>query len=255
MKLTFQDKAPESATVPHCSATEDVGVPLLTSFGRRTSASEFAYGQLRDAIISLALPPGSVLSRNEIARQLGISQTPMREAIVRLQEERLVEVVPQSATRVSRVDLASAREAHFLRLSIELEIVRRLAGSPSPALARVLEAELSRMEAGLAAGNHTDFTAADEAFHSALYSAAEVPNLRALVRSRSGHLDRLRRLHLPSPGKAEAVLDDHRELALAMMSGDARQAEARLRAHMSGTFAEIERLRATLPNYFQTDVP
>uniref|UniRef100_UPI0022EB231D FCD domain-containing protein n=1 Tax=Falsiroseomonas oryzae TaxID=2766473 RepID=UPI0022EB231D len=95
---------------------------------------------------------------------------------------------------------------------------------------------------------------ADEAFHAALYAAADVPGLRDLVRSRSGHLDRLRRLHLPEPGKAEAVLAEHEALAEAILAGDAAQAEARLRRHLSGTFAEAERLRAATPHFF-ADAP
>jgi DNA-binding GntR family transcriptional regulator len=228
----------------------DAVLAALAPLAPRRSAADFAYRQLREAVISLALPPGAVLARAAIANRLGISQTPVREALIRLQEERLIEVVPQSATRVAPIDLASAKEAHFLRLSVELEIVRRLAQSPSPALAGTLRAEIVRMRTARAAGDEAAFVAADEAFHAALYAEAGVPRLRELVRSRSGHLDRLRRLHLPTPGKADAVLQEHATLAEAILAGDAAAAEARLRAHLSGTFAEVERLRADQPQFF-----
>jgi GntR family transcriptional regulator, rspAB operon transcriptional repressor len=227
------------------------GLAVLPSLGRRRSAAETAYEALREALISLALPPGTLLSRAAIAGRLGVSQTPVREALIRLQEEGLIEVVPHSATRVSRIDLASAREAGFLRLAVELEIVRRLASAPADArLAAALRAELARMRELLARGDEAGFSAADEAFHAALYAAAGVPGLRELVRGRSGHLDRLRRLHLPSPGKAEAVLRDHEALADAILSGEPGDAERLLRTHLSGTFAEAERIRAEKPAYF-----
>jgi DNA-binding GntR family transcriptional regulator len=235
---------------PGAAATPEGGLDGLSPLGRRKSASELAYEQLREAVISLALPPGTVLARGAIAQRLGLSQTPVREALIRLQEERLVEVVPHSATRVSKIDLANAREAHFLRLAIELEIVRRLAQAPSPALAGMLQAGIARMRAGLAADDHAGLASADEAFHAALYVAAGVPGLRDLVHGRSGHLDRLRRLHLPAPGKAEAILGDHEELAAAILAGDAMRAEARLRQHLAGTFAEADRLRAASPDFF-----
>jgi DNA-binding GntR family transcriptional regulator len=222
----------------------------LAPMGPRRSAADFAYDSLREAVISLTLPPGAVVSRGAISQRLGLSQTPVREALIRLQEEGLIDVVPHSATRVARIDMANAREAHFLRLSIELEIVRRLSQAPSPALAGSLRAELARMRALHAAGDHAGFAAADAAFHAALYAAAGVPGLRDLVHSRSGHLDRLRRLHLPEPGKAAAVLEEHGALADAILAGDAAGAEARLRAHLSGTFAEAERLRAATPQFF-----
>jgi DNA-binding IclR family transcriptional regulator len=122
------------------------GLAGLPSLGRRRSAAETAYEALRAALISLALPPGTVLSRSAVAARLGVSQMPVREALIRLQEEGLIEVVPHSATRVSRIDLASAREAGFLRLAVELEIVRRLASAPADAaLAAALRAELARI--------------------------------------------------------------------------------------------------------------
>src|SRR5204862_5238583 len=76
---------------------------------------------------SLELPPGSPLSRAALAGQFGVSSTPIRDALMRLEEEGLVEVYPQHATVVSRIDVERAQQAHFLRQSLELEIVRLLA--------------------------------------------------------------------------------------------------------------------------------
>ncbi len=227
------------------------GLAAIAPVGPRRSAADVAYTRLREALISLALPPGTAIARAAIAERLGVSQTPVREALIRLQSEHLIEVVPQSATRVSRIDLAGAREAHFLRLAIELEIVRQLARDPDPTLAATLRDSLARMRALHAAGDHdAGFIAADEAFHAALHEAAGVPGLRELVRSRSGHLDRLRRLHLPEPGKAEAILRDHAAIIEAILAADPARAEAAMRAHLSGTFAEAERLRAAWPAFF-----
>lgn len=222
----------------------------IVPLGPRRSAAEVAYERLREALISLALPPGTVIQRGALAERLGISQTPLREALIRLQAEHLIEVVPHSATRVSRIDLAAAKEAHFLRLAIELEVVRRLARAPQPELAAPLRGALARQRTLHAAGEQAGFAEADEAFHAALHAAAGVPGLRDLVRSRSGHLDRLRRLHLPEPGKAEAVLAEHAAIVEAILAADPAGAEAAMRAHLSGTFAEAGRLRAASPHYF-----
>ena len=244
--------------LPGCMTAPDLapvleaglGAPSLVPLGPRRSAAEIAYERLREAVITLALPPGTVLSRSELAARLGVSQTPVREALIRLQEEGLIDVVPHSATRVARIDLASARETNFLRLAIELEIIRRLAARPNAALAAGLRAEIARLRELHAQGEQTGFAAADEAFHGLLYAAAGVPGLRELIRSRSGHLDRLRRLHLPSPGKAEQIIADHAALAEAIIAGQPDAAERHLRQHLSGTFAEIDRIRAEAPGYF-----
>lgn len=223
---------------------------LIGPVDRRLSAAELAYQRLRGAILSLAMPPGTQILRAEIAAQLQVSQTPVREALIRLQEEGLIEVVPHSATKVARIDLDGARQAHFLRLAVELEMARGLAADLPPALRASLPAHLRRQEGLLALGDHAGFIAADGAFHAALYGAARIEALWHLIQTRSGHLDRLRRLHLPVAGKAEAILAAHRALAEALLAADPARAQAVLRAHLSDTFASIDAMRAAQPDYF-----
>src|SRR4051794_34004021 len=82
---------------------------------------------LRERILKVELVPGTVLSRASLQLEFGVSQTPVRDALMRLQEEGIVDVYPQYATVVARIDVDHARQAQFQRLSIELEAVRRLA--------------------------------------------------------------------------------------------------------------------------------
>src|SRR5205814_7085180 len=91
---------------------------------RDRQAAPQVFKRLRGMIIALALPPGSALSRAELAAQFGVSSTPIRDALMRLEEEGLVDVFPQYATVVSRIDIRLAQQAHFLRQSVELESVR-----------------------------------------------------------------------------------------------------------------------------------
>src|SRR6476620_9060668 len=94
---------------------------------RDRQAAPQVFERLRGMIISLELPPGSPLSRAALAEQFGVSSTPIRDALMRLEEEGLVEVFPQYATVVGRIDIALAQQAHFLRQALELEIVKALA--------------------------------------------------------------------------------------------------------------------------------
>ncbi|WP_160122606.1 GntR family transcriptional regulator [Rhodovarius lipocyclicus] len=216
----------------------------------RPSAAEGAYQALRRAIVALELLPGARLSRQELATSLGVSQTPVREALIRLGEEGLVEVVPQSATRVARIDLHQCREAAFLRMAVECAVVRRLAEKADPGLPARLEGDLARMRGEFLADDMAGFSAGDETFHALLHEAAGVGGLRALVASRSGHLDRLRRLHLPEQGKPEAILAEHGAVIAAIAAGDTAAAEAAMRRHLSGSLAEAPRLQARFPGYF-----
>jgi DNA-binding GntR family transcriptional regulator len=225
--------------------------PSRFQFDRTRHAAPQVFEHLRDQIISMALPPGTVLSRPELAQQYGISQTPVRDALIRLGEEGLVDIFPQHATVVSPIDVAMAGQAHFLRRSVELEIVRTLAMEADPVLLERLRATVARQRMMLELDNLEEFTVNDQAFHRELYDAAKVPDLWALVRRQSGHLDRLRRLHLPIPGKALAVLRDHDAIVDAIAAADPVRAQDAVRAHLSGTLANIDEIRTQFAGYFR----
>ncbi len=225
--------------------------PAKFQFDRTRHAAPQVFEHMRDQIISMILPPGTVLSRPDLAEQYGISQTPVRDALIRLGEEGLVDIFPQHATLVSPIDVAMATQAHFLRRSVELEIVRTLALQADPMLIERLRATVARQRVMLELDNLEEFTVNDQAFHRQLYEAARVPDLWTLVRRQSGHLDRLRRLHLPIPGKAAAVLRDHDAIVDAIAAADPARAETALRAHLSGTLANIDDIRARFTDYFR----
>lgn len=217
---------------------------------RSRYAAPQLYELLRQKIVSLEMPPGAPLSRVQLSAQYNVSQTPVREALLKLAEERLVDVFPQSATKVSLIDIPFAQETHFLRLAIELEIVRELAQQNSASLVSELKALLKRQEVLRDNEDFSAFTQADEAFHRCMYRAADKEALWTLVRSRSGHIDRLRRLHLPVVGKLKRIVNDHSRIVEALEQGDPVLAQQSLRAHLSETLAYIGQIRGEHPELF-----
>jgi DNA-binding GntR family transcriptional regulator len=226
-------------------------LPQLPEFtlDRSRHAAPQVFDRLRDMIIEMTLTPGTVLSRADLAARFGLSQTPIRDALQRLGEEALVDIFPQHATVVRPIEVALAREAHFLRCAIELEVVRTLAARPDPALVARLASNLARQRMLAEEEDVHEFSLADQAFHQMMYVAAGVPNLWQMVRSQSGHIDRLRRLDLPSPGKRPRVLQDHAALLEAIEGGDGAAAQAVLRGHLSGTLSNIDDIRRRHPSY------
>src|SRR5690606_9935619 len=89
---------------------------------RSRHAAVQVYEYLREEIVNLTLKPGMLLSRNGLSAHFDLSATPIRDALLRREEEGLVDIYPQHATRVRGISIASARQAHFLRLATELEI-------------------------------------------------------------------------------------------------------------------------------------
>ncbi|MBL8830956.1 MAG: GntR family transcriptional regulator [Rhodospirillales bacterium] len=222
------------------------------SLERGRLAAIQVFDQLRDMILSLVLAPGAVLSRVTLARQFGVSQTPVRDALMRLAAEGLVEIFPQHATVVSLIDLTAARQAHFLRRSMELEVVRALALEHKPETIARLRGSIEGQRAAARKSDLKGFSDADRAFHRIMYEAAGVPDMWLLMHHHCGQLDRLRRLNLPDLCKIETVLADHQAIVDAIADRQPELAQAFLRKHLSGTLANIEALSAKFPKYMRS---
>ncbi len=220
---------------------------------RSRHAAIQVFEHLRAMIITLNLTPGTVLSRSELANYFTLSQTPIRDALLRLEEEGLVDIFPQYATMVRAIDIRSARQAHFLRLSLELEVVHTLARDAQPALISALQSLLVQQRHALEIDDYDAFIRTDQMFHRQMFTAANAKDLWHLLRRNSGNIDRLRRLHVPIQGKAEAVLHDHADILAAIQAGDADLAQQCVRRHLSGTLAQLETIRARHPNYLLDD--
>jgi DNA-binding GntR family transcriptional regulator len=216
---------------------------------RDRQAAPQVFDRLREMIVSLQLPPGSPLSRVALAAQFGVSSTPIRDALMRLDAEGLVEVFPQYATVVSRIDVDLAQQAHFLRQALELEIVRMLATQHDADVLAELKVTIALQQQFAKAGDFEGFMTADNDFHRQLYAATGKQGIWTLVRSRSGHIDRLRRVHLPSPGKALDIVKHHRLIAKAIEAGDPEEAQRHLRTHLSGTLRDLDKIRTRYPEY------
>ena len=218
---------------------------------RRLPASQQVYEDLRAKIVALALKPGEALSRPSLAESYGLSQTPVRDAFLKLQQEGLVEIYPQSRTMVTRIDVAQARETQFLRTAIEIETIRALALDPGKQKLSPAQEILSQQRlAFLEHGNLSSFSLLDKRFHLSLCTVAGHPELWELVMRRSGHIDRLRNLNLPDPGKASTILADHASILQAAMSSNVAEAERAVRKHLTGTLSAIDKIKERYPKYF-----
>jgi DNA-binding GntR family transcriptional regulator len=236
-------------TSSHNTARPKLSIFVADRLERGRQAAPQVFERLMEMIISLSLTPGTVLNRLALQQEFGLSSTPIRDALLRLQEEGLVDIFPQHATVVSPIDLTLAHQAHFLRRSLELEIVRTLALSSDPRLVARLQGFLVQQQILLEAADFEAFSIADQAFHQHLYEVAKMNEMWTLVRSRSGHIDRLRRLHLPTPGKVQEILRQHRLIVQAIADGQPEEAQKHLRHHLSGTLANLDKLRAKYPGF------
>lgn len=198
-------------------------VPLSAAPVRTTLLRDTVHGRLRDAIVDGTLAPGEVVRDTEIATWLGVSRTPVREALLRLGESGLVRAAPGRSTVVAEIDLAEVREAHAV-----VATMHRLA--VAEAVARLTSADLDRMReanarfASAIDAHDTDAAlAADDAFHAVAVDASANRALATVLDQFGPVVRRLERLRFASVSGADSV-DLHDRLVAACEAGDAEAA-------------------------------
>ena len=199
---------------------------------------------LEELIVGVRLLPGRRISEKEVSECLGASKTPVREALIGLQNAGLVTVVPKSGTYVTPIRIARYLEACFVRLRLESGAVRRAAERHERTERQTeLEALLDRQAEAIGRDDDRRFFLLDEALHEAFFRAAGVPGVwPVLVRTQSDvlrirHLKRTRGIR-----RVERVLADHRRIVDAIGAGDPDAAEAALVRHIGSLDNELERL-------------
>jgi DNA-binding GntR family transcriptional regulator len=199
------------------------------------AASE-AYRRLKDAILSARFAPGAALSDQQFAQELGTSRTPVREAILRLQMEGLVRVVPQVGTFVSRLDLDAIRDALFVRECVECGALEGLAETGVPSLSRdglaPIAAAVAAHRRAVAIDDLEAAMTADEHFHQALLELCGRGGVWPVVRQAREAGRRLRALSVPrlAGGRRSAV--QHRDILAALERGRPAEAASLLRTHI-----------------------
>lgn len=228
---------------------------ILNRIGRSAAGNvgERVYATLRESIVTAELEPGRRLSENELATPLGVSRTPVREALARLREDRLVAIVPQLGTFVTLISPAAVADAAFVREALECKAVRLTAERIDSAGLEELAANIVAQERAEADRDAESFDLLDESFHRTIciHSGHEIA--WSLSRRANGHLDRVRRLSLPDNRYLSEMVSEHRNLLAAIANGDADEAEASLREHLRMVLSSIDDIRAAKPEYFEQE--
>ena len=211
------------------------------------------YLTLREAITTAALRPGRRLSENELARDLGVSRTPIREALALLREERLIAIVPQLGTFVTRISSRAVADAAFVREALECSAVRLAAERIGPDALEGLGANLAAQEQALAVADVAAFDGLDDGLHRALCEASGHAIAWTLTQRANGQLDRVRRLSLPDPGYFAQMVTEHAGVVAAVSAHDADGAELALRHHLRMVSSGLPAIRKTHPEYFEDE--
>lgn len=230
-----------------------IGGRAMPSSERPPPAGVQAYAALRHAIVTLRLQPGQPLSEQGIAQQLGISRTPVREALIKLAEVGLIEVLPQRGTFVRKISLKAVKDARFVREAIELAMLREAVGRLRPGFFAAAR-ELVAAQRTAAAGNDLErFMALDDAFHRSFAVATDRGHAWTVVETQKAQMDRVRYLSLPGATPVDRLIDQHEAILHAVERGDAPAAEAAMREHLGEVLAVLDPLNQLHPDLFEPE--
>jgi DNA-binding GntR family transcriptional regulator len=217
---------------------------------RTATASATIYSDLRAQLVSLQRRPGEVVSEAEIALSYGVSRTPVREAILKLSDEGLLEIFPQSGIFVSRIPLAALPEAIIVRKALEATTAQLAAERATSSQILALHSILQRQREANAAGDSDAFHRADEMFHATIAEVAGYPGIWTLIQQVKVHVDRYRRLTLPQAGRIGRVIAEHEAILDAIEAHDPSRARTAIEFHLESLLGNISATRNINPEFF-----
>lgn len=215
------------------------------TFQRPLTAQEAVLAQLRMEIVAGELRPGTPIRQDAIARRLGFSRVPVREALKTLEGENLVTYQPRRGYFVAALDFEELAEVYNVRRLLEGEAVRL-------AMAKMTGDDIERMEQAAhdieeaaASGQFAALAAANRRYHFALFEPSGQQHLVRIIRNLWDSSDAYRSLYFTAPENREAVNREHREILVAVVSSDVNKVVRLLQVHRDNALQEIRKLLQT----------
>lgn len=189
------------------------------------------------------LPANALVSDRELCERYTLSRTPVREAVLRLRDERLVEIVPRRGVRVLPLLAEDVREIHQVVRALEREAALAVAATgPTRANLADIERAVAAMEGAVAAGERERWAVADACFHAGIVAASGNERLAGIYHSLRGVTDRARHFALHLRELPLASTREHRAMLEAVLDGDGGAIDRLYRDHWERTTAEIVEL-------------
>ncbi|WP_417771722.1 GntR family transcriptional regulator [Stappia sp.] len=190
------------------------------------------YALVRKAIVTGRIGPGAPINEIDIATKLGISRTPVREAVKKVSDEGLIEVFAQHGTFVSEISRKQVEEAYIIRIALELESIKRAAPVIAPAQIQDLEDIILAQQTAVSRQRYDEAIARDDDFHRMIAEVNGLTMLWKVVDVSKAQMDRCRLRTLPTPGAAGETIAQHRAILKALESGDPEASMNALREHL-----------------------
>lgn len=222
----------------------------ITERYEKETAREYALRMLKSNIISLDLVPGSLVSEKDLAAELGLSRTPVGEALSQLGKTQIVEIYPQRGNQVSLIDMNLVDEAHFLRVVLETAVVELACDSMTQEELPSFLENLMLQEFYVNNSNTAKLLELDNIFHKRLFELCRKEHIYGMMDSITIHYDRLRTLSLATV-KNTKIVNDHREILNAIVDHNKEGAAGLMKRHLDRYKLDEQEIRAKYSQYFK----
>nr|WP_314262523.1 GntR family transcriptional regulator [uncultured Devosia sp.] len=206
------------------------------------SAASSIEKDLRRAIIELELKPGARLSEQDIATRLGVSRQPVREALIKLANSRLIEIRPHRGTVVARISAKEMTEALFVRQSVEIAVVEKAARNFDAWQRKRINSILGQQEDAARRLDHAGFREHDEAFHIAIATGAGVGIAWIAIADMKTHMDRVCNMTLRDEADMLRRIGEHHAIMAAIDAQDVEAARQAMSKHLASILDDLPEL-------------
>ena len=222
---------------------------LYTKYPKET-ARDYALRVLKGNIISLQLQPGTAISENELASEIGISRTPVREAIIELAKAYLIEIYPQRGSFVSLIDPKMVEEARFLRRVMDTAVIEELCETCDEEGIRLLEENVELQEYYLSKDMTDKIFDLDNKFHRDIYVVAKKDIIYDIHSTLMIHFDRVRNLSVVTV-KNYGIVGEHRAMVEAIKAKDKEEASKLVAQHLNHYHVDEKEIKSRRPEFFK----
>lgn len=215
------------------------------------SLNDVTYNKIKDDIMNMMLEPGTDVSVQKLSERYGVSRTPVREAVVRLQQSGLVVIYPQRKTVVSKIDLQRVHEEWFIRTSLEAAVVDEFIHKCSELVIDAMQEIVNKQKKYLDKEHFREFYTKDNRFHQLIFETAGENLSWTTIENVASHYNRLRLLCGKMRGIDQAIIEQHEQVIEAARKRDSEAMRAVVSDHSNLLLEQVKSMSKKYPHFFQ----
>lgn len=224
----------------------------IKHIGIKETIRSQVYNILKENIINVSLEPGSQVSEQELADELKVSRTPVREALIHLAQEELVEIIPQKGTYISKINIEAVEESRYMRQVLEIDIIKEAARKFPETLFFSFEENLNSQKLYLGQKNYTKLFEYDEEFHKLIYMGINKMRIWKSIQNINGQLNRVRMLSLSNNSYElwSLIYKEHLEIFNMIKNHKINEVQEVVERHLERGKVHVQNLREKYKEYF-----